>query len=240
MKVLLIFPPSWHPSQPYLSVPSLTAFLRQNGVADVAQRDLNIELLDVLLTKKTCGEFYQKIVEKLRQIDFAGEPPRRDVYGDGHDRRQALIEAAETIPSMLDRVETAKNTLRSDGFYDLDRYMESVHVVNEALGMMSALYYPSIVSAVNNGMRYSVYTSQDVFKALGDEEENIFLHLYKDHVLSSILATPPDVLGISITNTSQIIPGLTLAKLVKDRNKEIHVTVGGEHLYQAHRKYQRR
>ena len=69
MKVLLLFPPSWHPSQPYLSLPSLTAFLRQNGIPDVRQRDLNIELLDILLTKKECSEFYQRIIDKIKSMD---------------------------------------------------------------------------------------------------------------------------------------------------------------------------
>ena len=127
----------------------------------------------------------------------------------------------------MDKVETAKNTLRSEGFYDLGRYMESVHIVNEALGNMSALYYPSSMTSLNNDMRYSVYSSQDIFKALDDEEENIFLNLYKKHILSSILESSPNLVGISITNTSQIIPGLTLARLIKNQNKEIHITVGG-------------
>ena len=46
MKVSLLFPPTWHPSQPYLSLPSLKGFLAQGGVTNVSQRDLGIELLD--------------------------------------------------------------------------------------------------------------------------------------------------------------------------------------------------
>lgn len=226
MKVLLLFPPSWHPSQPYLSLPSLTAFLRQNGVC-VVQRDVNIELLDILLTKKTCSEFYQKIVDTLRSMDMPGEASRRGASPDYQEKRQALVSALELIPSVIDKVEPAKNTLRSEGFYDLDRYIESVNTVNDALGILSALYYPSSMTVLNNDMRYSVYSSREIFRALDDTEENIFLDLYKDHILSSIVEFSPNVLGISITSTSQIIPGLTLAKLIKDRNKDIHVTVGG-------------
>ena len=224
MKVLLLFPPSWHPSQPYLSLPSLTAFLRQNGIPEVRQRDLNIELLDILLTKKECSEFYQGIVDKLKYMDGSVETPRRGV---STEKYQTLVDAVEAIPALMDKVETAKNTLRSEGFYDLERYMESVHIVNEALGNMSALYYPSSMTSLNNDMRYSVYSSQDIFKALDDEEENFFLNLYKKHILSSILEFSPNVVGLSITNTSQIIPGLTLARLIKNQNKEIHITVGG-------------
>src|SRR3989304_4713090 len=222
MKVLLLFPPSWHPSQPYLSLPSLTAFLRQNGISEVRQRDLNIELLDILLTKKECSEFYQRIIDKIKSMGSAS------VYSsDYREKYQTLVDAVETIPAVMDKVETAKNTLRSEGFYDLGKYMESVHVVNEALRNMSALYYPSSMTSLNNDMRYSVYSSQDIFKALDDEEENIFLNLYKKHILSSILEFSPNLVGISITNTSQIIPGLTLAKLIKNQHKEIHITVGG-------------
>ena len=32
MKVLLIYPPDWFPSEPYLSLPSLTAVLRQPAI----------------------------------------------------------------------------------------------------------------------------------------------------------------------------------------------------------------
>lgn len=222
MKVLLLFPPSWHPSQPYLSLPSLTAFLKHHGVCDVAQRDLNIELLDVLLTRKKCAELFQRMTDKLKRLE--GIPP---VHPIDEERRNALAYATQAIPSIIDKIEYAKNTLRSEDFYDLAKYMEGVHVVNEYLGMVSTLYYPSVMTALHNDMRYSVYSSQDILKALDDEEENIFLDLYKSHVLSSILAYSPQLVGISITSTSQIIPGLTIARLIKAEEKDVHITVGG-------------
>ena len=147
MKVLLLFPPSWHPSQPYLSLPSLTAFLRQNGISEVRQRDLNIELLDILLTKKECSAFYQRIIDKIKSMD------RASVHSSQYQEQyHAMVDAVEAIPALMDKVETAKNTLRSEGFYDLERYMESVHIVNEALRNMSALYYPSSMTSLSNDM----------------------------------------------------------------------------------------
>ena len=38
MKVLLLFPPDWLPSEPYLSLPSLTSVLRPAG-HEVIQKD---------------------------------------------------------------------------------------------------------------------------------------------------------------------------------------------------------
>src|SRR3990167_1429912 len=191
MKVLLLFPPSWHPSQPYLSLPSLTAFLRENGVSNVLQRDLNIELLDILLTRKKCLEYYQKIINKLKDIDRDSK-----YYEENQEKRLILVNALEIIPEMADKVERAKNVLRTDDFYDLEKYVDSVNIINDSLKCMSALYYPSLMTAVNNDMRYSVYSSKEIFMALDDQEENIFLNLYKEHILPSILEYSPDLLGI--------------------------------------------
>ena len=44
-KVMLLFPPEWVPTAPYLALPSLTAVLRQAGHT-VIQRDINIEMYD--------------------------------------------------------------------------------------------------------------------------------------------------------------------------------------------------
>jgi len=42
VNIPLIFPPHWVVHQPYLSLPSLTAYLRENGY-NVIHRDINIE-----------------------------------------------------------------------------------------------------------------------------------------------------------------------------------------------------
>ena len=38
------------PSQPFLSLPSLQGFLKKKGVENVSIRDLNIEIMDALLS----------------------------------------------------------------------------------------------------------------------------------------------------------------------------------------------
>jgi hypothetical protein len=48
-KVMLLFPPEWVPTAPYLALPSLTAVLREAGHT-VVQRDINIEMYDHFFT----------------------------------------------------------------------------------------------------------------------------------------------------------------------------------------------
>ena len=49
MKTLLIFPAQWYPTQPYLSTPYLTSYLRAKGW-EVDQRDFNIASYDHFLS----------------------------------------------------------------------------------------------------------------------------------------------------------------------------------------------
>ena len=65
MKVMLIFPPDWFPSEPYLSLPSLTAVLRQAGHT-VIQKDINLEMWDWYFSE----DFLKKVLRRVpRQLD---------------------------------------------------------------------------------------------------------------------------------------------------------------------------
>lgn len=220
MKTLLLFPPSWHPSQPYLSLPSLTAFLKKEGVRDVAQRDLSIEFLEVLLTYEKMKGEYEKMEDWLKKTANGASPELKEKY-------EGIKRALEWIPELIELVEEAKRTLRSSDFYNIEKYTEALKVMDRWLELITARYFPSQITTLHNDMRYSVYSSRDILTATKDEEENVFLGVFKEHFIPSILEEGPGLVGISITSTSQIIPGLTLARLIKEANKDIHITVGG-------------
>lgn len=220
MKTLLLFPPSWHPSQPYLSLPSLTGFLRRAGV-DVIQRDINIEFLEILLNKDNSGYFLQRIEDESKRL--AGSASSED-----SEKYNALKNAMQEMPRIVESLDNAKKTLRGQDFYDSTKYMESLGAIGKWLSLVSAAYYPSEVSLVGNNLtNYSVYSSKDILEAVSDEKENIFLDIFRRHLLKSILDQGPGLVGISVTSTSQIMPAFTMARLIKEANKDIHITIGG-------------
>ncbi|MCY3727891.1 MAG: radical SAM protein [Nitrospira sp.] len=224
MKISLLFPPSWHPSQPYLSLPCLTAFLDQAGITDKSQRDLNIELLDTILSRTYGLEVYEKLVEKLRQL----EDSREGETGPGSDEHYGrIVEALDRFPHLIDQIEPAKASLHGEEFYDIERYRECLFLIDRWLEVVSSVYFPTRITVVDNQFSYSIYSSRDILKAIHDEEQNPYLDLYRKHFLSSIIDENPGLIGVSITATSQIIPGLTLCRLIKEANPDIHVTVGG-------------
>ena len=225
MKIALLFPPSWHPSQAYLSLPSLKGFLEQGGVRDVSQRDLNIEVLDQILTRSYGDALHARLLDKVKTLErhASGEtgPNRQEHYS-------RLIESLERFPYLIDRIEPAKDTLRSEGFYDLDRYRESLFLIDKWLELASTCYFPTRLTVVDNQFStYSIYSSKDLAKAITDEEQNPYLDLFRGRILDSVLADQPDLIGVSVTATSQIIPGLTLCRLIKEVRPDIHLTIGG-------------
>ncbi len=223
MKVSLLFPPSWHPSQPYLSLPSLKGFLGQAGISGVAQRDLNIEVLDSILTAEYGRETYAKLQDKVRELERG--------HGQGGDSREEhygrAVEALDRFPHLLDKIEPVKDALRGEEFYDLECYRESLFLIDKWLELVSTLYFPTRITVVDNQLSYSIYSSKDILKAIHDEQQNPYIELFRSRFLPSILADEPDLVGVSITATSQIIPGLTLCRLIKEVRPGLHVTIGG-------------
>ena len=221
--IYLVFPSSWHPSQPYLSLPSLKAFLAQNGIHDVVQRDLAIELLDDLCTWEKTKPLYERIVRELGEL---GANPRRNKFE--QEKYAKLLEAEEIILSLKDQIDGATASMRNkEDFYDLERYMESLKIIDVWLDNILSPYFPSQLTVIGSQLRFTPYASAEIIDSFNHPEENFFYDLYEKWYLPSILKEDIDILGISITSVEQIIPGLTLAYMVKKHRKDIHITVGG-------------
>ena len=220
--VYLVFPSSWHPSQPYLSLPSLKAYLHMHGIQDVKQRDLAIELLDHLCAWERTKPLYERIITELREL---GQKPRHSQFE--KDKYAKLREAEEVIPALKYEIDAAKDSLRCEDFYNLDRYMESLKIIDVWLDNILAPYFPSQLTVIGSQMRYSPYSTKEVLESFSNPNENFFYDIYKEHYLPSILKEDIDILGVSITSVEQIIPGLTLAHLVKQAAPHIHITAGG-------------
>ncbi len=224
MKISLLFPPSWHPSQPYLSIPCLSAFLEQSGVNVREQRDLNIELLDRMLTRSFGLDIHQQLVDLVKKLEQGLDG---DTGPGSKEHYAKAVESLDRFSQLIDEIEPAKASLRGEEFFDQERYRESLFVIDRWLDVVSSLYFPTRMTVVDNQLAYSIYSSRDISKALRDQTQNPYLDLYRRFFLPDFAHETPDFVGVSITATSQIIPGLTLCRLIKEQFPEVHVTVGG-------------
>jgi radical SAM superfamily enzyme YgiQ (UPF0313 family) len=203
----------------------LTGFLHQGGVSDVSQRDLGIELLDGLLTRSYGAEVYQRLLDKQRELEHS---PSGTTGPGSREHYTRVTESIDRFPYLIERVELAKDTLRGEGFYDLDAYRGSLFLIDKWLELVSSVYFPTRLTVVDNQFsNYSIYSSKDLMKVIRDEAQNPYISLFRDRFVSSIVQDRPDLVGVSITATSQIIPGLTLCRLIKEAAPDLHVTIGG-------------
>ena len=73
-KVMLIFPPEWVPTAPYLALPSLAAVLRQNGI-DTVLKDINVEMYDHIFTPGFLLFVKSKIQDRLKELKQNADNP---------------------------------------------------------------------------------------------------------------------------------------------------------------------
>lgn len=231
--VSLVFPPQGHFTQPYLALPCLKGWLQAHGFDDVELVDANIEAYDALLERGYLERCRARVAARLpleRHADRAGL---------GFHDLAAFRAAAETAASgaaVAARIDDAKAVLRGGAFYDAERYVPAVRTIYHALRIVSAAHFPSELTPHNFTMRYGNERSAEVLAATRDEEENPFLPFFRQHVLPRIVARRPRVLGLSIIYGSQLVPALTLARLVKEALPDCHVTAGGGFLAYIGRK----
>ncbi|MDP2844721.1 MAG: radical SAM protein, partial [Candidatus Methanoperedens sp.] len=129
---------------------------------------------------------------------------------------------------IIEEVDKAKKLIKNkEFFYDIEELFRAFKILELGLKLASSAYYPTNLTFHSYDMRYSCRSSKDVLSAINDREENLFIDYFEKNTVPEVLKGKPELIGISIINTSQIIPGLTLANLIKKNNENIHINIGG-------------
>jgi hypothetical protein len=227
MKVMLIFPPDWFPSEPYLSLPSLTSVLRQAGHT-VVQKDINLEMWDWYFSE----EFLKKVLRRVpQQLDRLRKlSKKRELSEAEMDLQLALCDVTrQRIDELTKKAERAKAIVRGETFYDIDQLEWAIQVFREVTSVISMVYAPARICMppMETNLSYKVYVSSEVMDAVNDEQVNIYRDVFDHLVKPAIEAEQPDVVGISIVLQQQIFSTMTFCALIKQHFPNIHVTIGG-------------
>lgn len=227
MKVLLIFPPDWYPSEPYLSLPSLTAVLRQAGHT-VVQKDINLEMWDWYFSEDFLKRVLKKVPQQLDRLRKLAK--KRDLEPAEAELQLALCEITrQRIDELAKKAEEAKRIVRGQEFYDIDRLEWAMHVFREVTSVISMVYAPARICLppMETNLSYKVYVSAEIMEAVQDEQVNIYRDVFNHLVRPVIEAEKPDVIGISVVLQQQLFSTMTFCALIKEQFPHIHVTIGG-------------
>ncbi|UCD11782.1 MAG: radical SAM protein [Nitrospinaceae bacterium] len=227
-KVLLLFPPEWVPTAPYLALPSLTAVLRQNGV-EVAQKDINVEMYDHFFSREFLCFAEQRIRGRLKELR---EKQRMGTITPEEKEIKEILQSYTHIDleHHIRKVERGKEILRSQEFYEVEKAEWALNAFREVMELISVSYFPAHIHfypAESNLNIYQPWISEHLVKAPHDDRVNIYADICRRLVFKHIEEERPDVIGISIGTPVQLMSGVTFATLIKEKYPHIHVTVGG-------------
>jgi hypothetical protein len=227
MKVMLIFPPDWFPSEPYLSLPSLTAVLRQAGHT-VVQKDINLEMWDWYFSEDFLRKVLRRVPQQLDRLRKLSK--KRELSPDEMDLQMALCDVTrQRIDELIQKAVKAKAIVRGETFYDIDKLEWAIQVFREVTSVISMVYSPARICMppMETDLSYKVYVSAEIMDAIEDQQVNIYRDVFDHLVKPAIEAERPDVIGISIVLQQQMFSSMTFCALIKQHFPHIHVTVGG-------------
>lgn len=227
LKTLLLFPPEWVPTAPYLALPSLTAVLRQSG-HEVVQKDINIEMYDLFFSETFLFWVKGRIDLQTKLLD---EKDRRGTLTEAEEDQLATLRAKASVDAfdLADRAVEAKRIVRGEEFYNADRLEWALNTFREVMQYISAAYYPAslVFYPMESNLGYRPGVSKEVFACLEDERVNVYRDVCRQLVLPVVAREKPDVVGVSIGTQMQLMAGLTFCKMIKEAFPHIHITVGG-------------
>ncbi len=226
-KVMLIFPPDWYPSEPYLSLPTLTAFLRQAG-HEVVQKDVNLEMYDWYFS----GDCLRRILKKVpQQLDRLKKISRnRDLTEDEVALQLALCDCTRSrIAELVENAEKAKQIVRTSEFYESEKLEWALGIFRDITATISLVYAPARICMppMETDLSYKLFMSSEVLDAVSDTQVNIYRDVFEQILKPAIRTEQPDIIGISIVLRQQLFSSMTFCALIKEQFPNIHVTIGG-------------
>ncbi|MCX6565062.1 MAG: radical SAM protein [Candidatus Aminicenantes bacterium] len=221
MTTLLVFPPATDPAHPPLGLPSLAAYAAANGER-VRLLDLNLAAYYYFLSPGYLDDCAERLDGRIERLENLAAPTAADIA-----EYRRIVPDRLSAPYLRDRIADALASFRKPETYaDSQTYYDAVTILRRSMSLVSASHYPLEWAPRSLLMKYLPTKSAEVLRATADREANPFIGFFESR-LEGIAALDPDLVGISINYYSQLIPGMTLAALVKRLFPRLPVVVGG-------------
>ena len=225
MRIRLVFPPAGDPTRPHLSLPVVQAVLKKRGFSETRLLDANIQAYWHLLDPSRLRVAQEAVERRLSELDSLSSQSAEQ-GAEYYD----LARAAVSAPYVIGHVDEAIGVLRDwKRFVIFKQYAWAIRLLERALMLACAPFYPTRF-VFDYKMRLSTKSASEVELALTDPQ-NLFLSYYAEDVVPRLVASAPDLVVVGISLRSQLIPALTLARLLKAVVPRVHLSAIGVFLH---------
>jgi hypothetical protein len=227
MRVALVYPPSCDPTAPYLSVPTLTAWLRTHGV-DVLPIDANVEAWEWLLARPRLEAFGAEIERRLAALETKPSLSHEDQLA--YAALWAARGDAVAAPPVIDEALAVLRDRSGRRFYDPRAYADAVATVEAAQRVVSAAHHPLSLDFVAYRTPFSLLSAAEIAADAAEGRDP-----FRDYFRALACRLARDdvrLVGISVAFPGQVQPAYSLAYALRELAPQAHVTVGGPALTQ--------
>lgn len=233
MKVALLFPPQWTAAQPYYGLATLNGQLRSEG-HETTVHDLNLDFVERAHEPQMI-RFAKRRLQNEQAL-LATEATLRLATGDRSDlmaqQSKKLLEVDryldedEDIEDLAERAQWALETLRDrNAFYDPHQLVAAMLTTDEVLKLHSLPYFPAEIRWNNFSTPTVPLNLEPMIEFCRDPVVNPFRRFYESRI-PAILDQGADMVAVSINSFSQVLPGLTLAMMLREAGAP-HISLGG-------------
>lgn len=221
MRVALVYPPTCDPTAPYLALPTLTAFLRQNGV-EVLPVDANVEGFDALLDPRALGALRDKLEARLAELDL-----RPSLSHEEQLEYVGLVRSRADAHAVPEGIAEAKSVFRDETrFHDPDAYASAVATVEAALRVISATHFPLHLDFTAYRTPLGLTSFEEVERS-GSPGADPFDDYVVKTLVPRLREADVNVVGLSVCFPGQLQPAYAFAAKIKRALPHVHVTCGG-------------
>ena len=227
VRVALVYPPSCDPTAPYLSLPTLTAWLRTHGV-DVLPVDANVEAWEWLLSRPRLEQLAGEIENRLARLDAQPSLSHADQLA--YAALWAARGDATSVPYAIDDALAVMRDRSGRRFHDPRAYAKAVATVDAAQRVVSAAHHPLSVDFVAYRTPFSLLSADEIARdaAAGRDPFRDYFRALAGRLASEQVG----LIGISVAFPGQVQPAYSLAYALRELLPRVHVTVGGPALTQ--------
>lgn len=203
-------------SRPYISIPTIISYLRSQGISAEAC-DMNCEFYYRFFTRDNIRNAINHITERFMELNGKGSLPFRDMleYVVCYDALKEVEENAAKLAACL------------FPFSDFT-LLKDLNIASLLYSLTTIPYFPEMLIAkpkfLYAGAFYE-FCVADILK--GARSESFYSGILREILEEQLELYRPRVIGISIVHPDQVIQSFFVARLIKEIDRSIHVTVGG-------------